>query len=61
MKRKLSWRIFSNEDRNIVIEAVKTAISTSNGCIVNYSMFSDLAMALSIEIEEKEILAGADK
>ena len=57
MYKKLNWEILSNEDRTKVIEAVKNAISSSDGCIINFNMFSDLALALSIEIEENKILA----
>ena len=55
MHKKLTWELFSNEDRTKVIEAVKNAISSSDGCIINFNMFSDLAFALSIEIEENRI------
>ena len=55
MKKKLSWQVFSNDDRNKAIEAVKNAISHSDGCIMNFNMFSDLALTLSIEIEENKI------
>jgi len=55
MQKKLSWQVFSNDDRNEVIEAVKNSISNSGGCIMNFNMFSDLALTLSIEIEENKI------
>ena len=55
MQKKLSWQAFSNDQRNEVIEAVKNAISLSDGCIMNFNMFSDLALNLSIEIEENKI------
>ena len=55
MKKKLSWQVFSNDDRNEVIEAVKNTISNSGGCIMNFNMFSDLALTLSIELEENKI------
>ena len=55
MYKKLNWVLLSNEDRTKVIEAVKNAISSSDGCIINFNMFSDLALALSIEIEENRI------
>ena len=51
MQKKLSWQAFSNGDRNTVIEYVKNAISSNDGCIMNFNMFSDLALSLSIEIE----------
>ena len=55
MQKKLNWNAFSNDDRNKVIEAVKNTISNSDGCIMNFNMFSDLALTLSIEIEENKI------
>ena len=55
MQKKLSWQVFSNDDRNKVIEAVKNIVSTSDGCIMNFNMFSDLALTLTIEIEENKI------
>jgi hypothetical protein len=51
MQKKLSWQAFSNGDRNTIIESVKNAISSNDGCIMNFNMFSDLALSLSIEIE----------
>ena len=41
--------------RNKVIEEVKEAISLGDGCIMNFNMFSDLALSLSVEIEENKI------
>ena len=55
MQKKLSWQAFSNDDRNKVIEAVKNTSSNKDGCIMNFNMFSDLALTLSIEIEENKI------
>ena len=55
MQKKLSWELFSNDNRNEEIEAVKNAISNSGGCIMNFNMFSDLALTLIIEIEENKI------
>ncbi len=55
MQKKLSWEAISNAERNATIDAVKRAISGANGCIMNFNMFSDLAMSLSIEIEEHHI------
>ena len=55
MQKKLSWKAFSNNERNAVIEAIKHAISICDGCIINFNMFSDLALNLSIEIEENKI------
>lgn len=55
MKSKLSWAAYSNSDRNKIIESVKTTISKNDGYIINFNMFSDLAMSISIEIEENKI------
>ena len=57
MMKKLNWEGYSSGDRNKVIEEVKDVISKSDGCIMNFSMFSDLAISLSIEIEESGIVA----
>ena len=55
MQKKLSWQAFSNSCRNEVIELVKNTISKNDGYIMNFNMFSDLAMSLSLEIEENKI------
>jgi hypothetical protein len=55
MQKKLNWQLFSNENRYEVIENIKNVISNSDGYIVNFNMFSDLALSLSVEIEEKKI------
>jgi len=55
MQNKLSWEAFSNDERNKVIEELKNTISSSAGYIISFNMFSDLALALSIEIEENKI------
>ena len=57
MQEKLNWEAFSSKDRNKVIEEVKNCISTHDGYILNFNLFSDLALSLSIEIEEKKIPA----
>ena len=54
---KVNWRAISSGDRNIIIESVKQAISKSDGYILNFQLFSDLALSLTIEIEEKQIPA----
>ena len=56
MKKKLNWTAVSNTPRIESIEHIKDAISSSNGYIVNFNMYSDLALSLSIEIEESSIL-----
>lgn len=55
MPEKLSWEAFTDHSRIQAIEEVKDVISINGGCIVNFSMFSDLALSLSIEIEENRI------
>jgi len=55
MQKKLSWQAYSSEDRNKVIEEIKDSISTGDGYILNFNMFSDLGLTLSIEIEEYKI------
>lgn len=56
MLRKLTWQGYTNDDRNEVIEKIKDAISDCDGSIMNFNMFSDLAISLSIEIEEYNII-----
>ncbi len=55
MLQKLNWQAYTNQNRNQITEQVKDAISMSDGCIINFTLFSDLAMSLSIEIEENKI------
>jgi len=57
MIKKLNWQVKSNDDRNKVIEQVKEVISASDGFIINFNMFSELALSLSIEIKESGIQA----
>lgn len=57
MQKRLNWQAYSNGNRNKTIEEVKEAISRSNGCIMNFTLFSDLALSLSVEIEENKIEA----
>lgn len=56
MLKKLNWQAYTNKDRNKSIEEIKKTIDDNEGCILNFTMFSDLAMSLSIEIQEKYIL-----
>ena len=53
---KINWQAFSNKERNEAINELKSTISKSGGYIINFSLFSDLALSLTIEIEEKNIL-----
>jgi hypothetical protein len=55
MKNKLNWEVFSNQERNNLIEELKRIISSNDACIVNFNFFSDLALSLTIEIEERKI------
>ena len=56
MLKKLNWEAIATDERNKVIEAVKDAISTHDGYIMNFNMYSDLGLSLSIEIEENNII-----
>ena len=56
MKKKLNWTCYTNQPRIEIIEEIKDVISLSDGYIVNFTMFSDLALSLSIEIPEDEIV-----
>ena len=53
MTKKVNWKAISTGNRNAVIEYCKTAITEREGCILNFQLFSDLALSLVIEIEEK--------
>jgi len=55
IQNSLNWELFSNGERNEVIEAIKKAIMLGGGFIVNSYLFSDLALTLSLEIEESHI------
>jgi hypothetical protein len=57
MLNKLNWQVFSNKERNEAIEEIKRIISKNGGYIINFNLFSDLALSLTIEIEEKSILS----
>jgi len=50
MIRKLFWEAYSNGDRNKTIDLVKEVILKNDGYLINYMMFSDLAISLRIEI-----------
>ncbi|MTI30300.1 hypothetical protein [Xanthovirga aplysinae] len=56
MQKKLNWEAFSGEDRNNILREIQNVISINDGCILNFNMFSDLALSLCVEIEEKKIL-----
>jgi len=50
MKRKLSWQLYSSDDRNKVINLIKQAIDDIDGCILNFNLFSDLDLTLRVEV-----------
>ena len=55
VKNKLYWQAFSIRNRIEIIEDVKDAILGCGACILDFKMFSDLALSLIIEIEEGKI------
>ncbi len=57
MYKKLNWQAYSSGNRNELIEAIKDVISKSDGYIMNFNLFSDIALSLSIEIEEQKVAA----
>jgi hypothetical protein len=57
MKNKLTWSAFTNNERAMSIDKMKSVISKSDAYITHFNMFSDLAMSLTLEIEEKNIFA----
>jgi hypothetical protein len=56
MIKTLTWQAYSSGERNYIIEELKSAINSSSGYIMNSNIFSDLALNLSIEIEESKVL-----
>lgn len=52
----LNLQGYSAGERNEVIDALKTTISRCDGYIIDFKMFSDLALAMNIEIPENKIL-----
>ena len=52
---KINWQAFSSDERNKAIEIVKSIIAQNDGYIIYFKMFSDLALSLTIEIEENRI------
>ncbi len=55
MQKKLFWEAVSNEDRNTIINQIKDIVSKHSAYILNFSMFSDLALGLSIAVETSNI------
>ena len=56
MKNKLIWTAYSSKPRIEIIEKIKSIISSNDGYIMNFNMFSDLAMTLNIEIPGDKII-----
>lgn len=56
-RKKLYWTALSQNDRLEDIESIKRTISDQGGSIVHFSMFSDMALGLAIEIDEADIVA----
>ncbi|MEJ8800515.1 hypothetical protein [Pontibacter sp. H249] len=55
MIRELNWQAVTEQERNKAINELKSMILNSGGYIINSIFFSDLALSLTIEIEEKDI------
>lgn len=56
MKNKLIWTAYSSKPRIEIIESIKDIISKNDGYIMNFNMFSDLAITFSIEAPEDKII-----
>lgn len=55
MLKKLNWTAVCPGDRTECIEALKNAIGANGGAIMNFNLFSDVAMSCAIEVEEKDL------
>ena len=55
MQKKLNWEAYTGSERNKVIDEVKELITINDGYIINFNMFSDLSISISIELAEKQI------
>jgi len=55
MRKKINWQGYTSEERNRTIEELKNVITNNDGGIINFNMFSDLALSLSIEIPENKV------
>ncbi len=53
---KLNWKGYTAANRNESIEAIKGIVNDHHGSIMNFNMFSDLGINLSIEIAEQDIV-----
>jgi len=56
VKNKLIWTAYSGKPRFEIIEKIKDIISKNDGYIMNFNMFSDLAITFSIEVPEDKII-----
>ena len=50
MVKKLNWEAPSSNERISAIDEIKRSIIRCDEYIINFNMYSDLAMSLSIEI-----------
>ncbi len=55
MLKKFNWQAYTNRDRLQIIEQTKEIIALNDGYIINFNMFSDLAINISIGIEERRV------
>ncbi len=55
MKKKINWSVYVDLERNKAIELIKSTISRNDGHIIKSNFFSDLALSLTVEIEERNI------
>lgn len=55
MQKFYKWEGITSSDRIQVINEVKDAISTAGGAIINFTKYSDLALSLSVEIEDGKV------
>ena len=55
MNNKLNWNIYTSKDRIYAIDVIKKNISSSDGYIISSNFFSDIALSLTLEIEERNI------
>ena len=55
--KKVNWEIYSGGSRTAVIDQIKSLINEHDGAIMNFNMFSDVSIALLIEMEEGNLTA----
>ena len=55
MLRKLNWQGFTNDNRHLIIEQIKAAINACDAYIVNFNLYSELSLNLSVVVEGKSI------